>query len=120
MVSTPYEWLTHHTLPKWRTTANWNYSTFMKSIAILVTGVLTASIGVLGLLIPVIPGVLFLLIAALCFATLSPGLRQKMQRNPRLKRLLLRLDAGHGLQLTTRCKLMFWAILEAANPRTRI
>lgn len=91
----------------------------MKSLLTFAAGILFLALGLLGLLLPVLPGVLFLLVAAVCFASASPALRDSMRKHPRLARLLARLDAGQQLHIGARGKLAFWALLEAANPRSR-
>ena len=74
-------------------------------------------LGIIGLVIPVLPGVIFLLLAAVCIASLSHRAKRQFERHPRLHRFFQRLDAGRGLDLTSRTKLAFWASLEAANPK---
>lgn len=92
----------------------------MKSLIVITAGIGATLLGLLGLLIPVIPGILFLLVAAICFASVSPEVRQQLQRFPRFRRLMTRVDSGRGMQLMMRCRLVFWALLEAVNPRTRV
>mgnify|MGYP005726447643 CR=1 FL=1 len=59
-----------------------------RSTAIMpVVGLFFALLGVIGLAVPILPGVLFLLIAALCFSSGAPGLRRKI-RNSRFLRSL--------------------------------
>lgn len=74
-------------------------------------------LGIAGLALPFLPGFLFLLFAAICFASLSPALRRHMDRHPRMARFFHRVDAGAHLDLPSRIKLAFWASLEAVNPQ---
>jgi len=73
-------------------------------------------LGGLGLLLPFMPGFLFLLIAAACFASLSPGLRRHFERHPRMRRFFHRLDNGAHLHMGDRARLAFWAALETVLP----
>lgn len=61
-------------------------------------------IGLLGLLIPIIPGVLFLLLAACLFAAVSSRFRAQLHRSPRARPYLLRWEATSGMPLLTRSK----------------
>ncbi|MBD2433801.1 MULTISPECIES: DUF454 family protein [Fischerella] len=44
----------------------------MRNAARIVVGSISAVVGVVGILLPVIPGTPFLLVAAACFCTLEP------------------------------------------------
>lgn len=73
--------------------------------------------GAIGILLPFAPGLPFLLLAALCFATASPRLRQRLVRHPRMARLFTRIDQGARLDIISQARLTFWAVLEAVSPR---
>ena len=70
-------------------------------------------LGLIGLIIPVIPGVVFLFIAAGLGAQLSPRVRQKLEHHPRMSRFFRRLDATSALTLFDQCKMTLYASLEA-------
>jgi len=70
-------------------------------------------LGVLGLLLPILPGFLFLFIALMCFATISPTVRRRLEGNRTLKALHGRWRRGRGLPLWHRMKLMFWLSAES-------
>ena len=89
----------------------------MKTLVKALLGSLFLVLGFVGLLLPILPGFLFFLLAAACFASLSPALNRKLHRQPRVSRFLHRLEAGERLDLLTRMKLTFWAGLEAVSPR---
>ena len=91
----------------------------MKPILLVLTGIIFLALGLVGLLIPVIPGVLFLLLATAVFAQLSPGFRKRMTRNPRLARFFSRMDAGERMGFADRCKMTFYASLEAIVKKPR-
>lgn len=79
-------------------------------------------IGVAGLLLPVIPGFLFLLVAAGLYASIFPQVRRTLSRNDRLSQFFQRLDflsteKGRQLDMISRCKLAFLASIEAVSPR---
>ena len=91
----------------------------MKTILILAAGSISLTLGLMGLLLPFMPGFLFLLIAAACFASLSPRTRAGLERHPRLQRFFGRLDAAAHLGVSARAKLAFWAALETIAPSRR-
>jgi uncharacterized membrane protein YbaN (DUF454 family) len=91
----------------------------LKTIIALAAGIFLTILGAIGLLVPILPGFLFLLPAAVCFASVSPTLRNRMGQHPRIGRFLHRMDSSRSLDTPGRIKLAFWAGLEAVNPRQR-
>ncbi len=91
----------------------------MKSLFTLLLAIFFLVIGALGLLLPVIPGFLFILVAAALLASIFPPVRQALSRNKRMHRLFSRLEGGQDQDFFTRCKLVLWASLEAVNPRPK-
>lgn len=75
------------------------------------------ALGLVGLLLPFLPGFLFLFFAAACFAAVFPQIKRHLSHHPRMLRFFRRIDAGENLDITTQFKLAFWASLEAINPR---
>jgi uncharacterized membrane protein YbaN (DUF454 family) len=71
------------------------------------------ALGLLGLLVPVLPGVLFLLLAGLCVSLASPRAHQHLSRHAAYRKLRNRWDAGAGLSAFDRIRLAFWSTIQA-------
>ena len=91
-------------------------------------GVLLVGLGLVGLLIPILPGFLFLILAVVCFPWPSPRLQQRLEGHPgwhrgrrALGRFRRRWQASSGLPALSRVRLAFWlgaeAALKVASPR---
>ena len=52
-----------------------------------------ALVGAIGLIVPILPGIPLLILAALLFTANSPGLRRRLLNTPRLAPYRRRLDA---------------------------
>ena len=91
----------------------------MKNVLLIPIGLAALVLGIAGLIIPIIPGFIFLALAAICFATVVPGLRRKLERNSRMQRLFNRVDRSTHYPALTRLKLLFWACLETVMPIKR-
>ena len=76
-------------------------------------------LGLIGLIIPIIPGVVFLFIAAGLLAQLSPTVRHNLDRHPRMSRFFRRLDSSSAMGLYDQCKMTFFASLEAITRPTK-
>ena len=100
-------------------TRNHRVITVLKTVLFGIAGVAFLLLGLVGLVLPILPGFLFLFAAAACFAFASPRAKQSFGKHPRMSRFLNRVDAGTHLDLTSRIKLAFWASLEAINPQRR-
>ncbi|MEM7218536.1 MAG: DUF454 family protein [Pseudomonadota bacterium] len=74
--------------------------------ALLLAGAVLTVMGLLGLLLPFAPGLLFLLLAGLCFAAASPGIRRQLERHPRLAPHFGRWQRGAGLDWPDRARLL--------------
>ncbi len=80
-------------------------------------------LGLVGLVIPIIPGVLFLLLAALCASSASPLIAEKFQRNRHWRRYQRHWQHSEGMTVFQRSRLAFWltarALVEGARrPRS--
>ena len=85
------------------------------NIGLILFGTAALLLGLVGLIIPVIPGILFLLVAAGVFAQLSPFVRSRLDNHPRMTRFFRRLDASQSLSVLDQCKLTFFASMEAVT-----
>lgn len=86
----------------------------LKTILLSMTTIVLLILGLVGLLVPVLPGVLLLLGAAFCASAVSPVVRRRLHRNPVLRRFHHRWQVSQGLALCDRLKLMFWLSADTA------
>ena len=70
-------------------------------------------LGLVGLLIPVLPGFVFLVMAALCLSAASPGIRRTLRLEAVHARWRRSWDAGEKLPFLQRGQLAFWLSLDA-------
>lgn len=82
----------------------------------LVVGVIALMLAVLGIIVPIFPGLPFAIVAALCFAAVSRRLRGRLARVPRLRRPLHQWeraqDGSLGTQVTTLASLFALGMVE--------
>ena len=81
-------------------------------------------IGLLGILIPILPGLPFLVAAALLFTANSPALRQRLRQSLRSRPSFRRIDnmlkpAADGLTVFERCKLRVLRGIQTLLPKPR-
>ena len=67
-----------------------------------------------GFLVPILPGLVFLIPALLCFVAISPALGRWLDRNPVWRTGHAKWRRGAGLPLGRRIKLMFWLGADAS------
>ena len=91
----------------------------MKQTLLYLLAIVFAAVGVVGLLIPVIPGVLFLLLAAACVSLASDRVHRKFSSNPGYRRWRQRWEASAGLSPFNRAKLAFWLTIDSTIAATR-
>lgn len=65
-------------------------------------------LGLIGLVIPVLPGVLFLLLAAVCVSGASPRIARKFQSNRHWRRYQRHWQHSEGMSLFQRSRLALW------------
>lgn len=85
----------------------------IKRVLLLTLAAVFTVLGLIGLLVPVLPGVLFLILAALCVSATSERAHQRMLRHRGYSRWRRRWDASAGLPVLQRCKLAFWLSADA-------
>ncbi|MEZ5550717.1 MAG: DUF454 family protein [Pseudomonadales bacterium] len=87
----------------------------IKRAAILTLAAIFCALGLIGLVIPILPGVLFLGVALLCAASVLPQLAHRLNRYPAWRDWHMRWRAGAQLPFAARLKLAFWLSAEAAT-----
>ena len=70
------------------------------------------ALGILGLLIPVIPGLIFLLAAALIAARYFPALESRLHRNRYSAECMRLSNSFFNLDIWDRARLCFWSTLK--------
>lgn len=88
-----------------------NDSHWLLKMLALVILLLCAAIGMVGLILPIIPGLLFLAIAALITARMFPGLARRLRRNATLAGYLDSSDGFLRLNLRDKCQYALWLSL---------
>ena len=91
----------------------------LKRALLIAAGFGLLGLGLIGLLIPVLPGVLFLVLAVLCFSATSPRLQARMERHPAWRGWRLRWRQSRGLPVLRRLQLAFWLTAEATMNTVR-
>lgn len=90
---------------------------------IFLAGLVLTVFGIIGLVLPVMPGLVLLIAAAACFSVTSPRFRarleQRLGRHPRYRRVLRRWQLTHGLPAWRRLQLAFWLTLSSLLPEQR-
>lgn len=87
----------------------------IKRAALLLAGSALVVLGLIGLVIPILPGILFLALAAICFSALSPGFERQLERHPAWRGWRLRWRESHGLPFFRRLQLAFWLTVQATT-----
>ena len=91
----------------------------IKRAALMCLGGLLTVLGLIGLVIPILPGVLFLILAAVCFSATSPKFQARLERHPAWRGWRLRWRESRGLPLIRRLQLAFWLTAEATTNALR-
>jgi uncharacterized membrane protein YbaN (DUF454 family) len=95
----------------------------LKSILWSMASLSLLLVGLIGLVIPVLPGVLLLVAAAFCASAASPAIRDRLHRHPLIGRAHRRWSASRGLAMFDRLKLASWLgaqiMVDAAHGRPR-
>lgn len=92
----------------------------IRKLVLLVAGLALLLLGLVGLVLPVLPGVLLLAAAALCFSMASRRLRTRLearlQHSPRYRMALRRWQAADSLPPWRRAQLGFWLMVASILP----
>lgn len=95
----------------------------LRKLLLLTAGVMLALLGVLGLVLPVLPGLVFLAGAALCFSVVSrrfkAALHGRLRHNPRYRHAMIRWRAAGALRPAQRLRLAFWLAAAMLVPQRR-
>lgn len=83
----------------------------MKALYVAVA-IVCLLLGIIGLILPMMPGVLFLAIALLLLGRVSSRFHRWSQGHPEIRRLRLRMAGMSGVGLGDRLKLAGWMTLE--------
>ncbi len=84
----------------------------LKRVLIVGLGVIFSIFGIVGLFIPILPGIVLLIAAAACFSSVSPPFNRWMRQNPRVRRWQNRWQSSAGLPLYKRVELALWMSAE--------
>ena len=85
----------------------------LKRTALMLAAAAFTLLGLIGLLIPILPGFLFLILAAVCISALSPRFERRLARYPAWRGWRLRWRQSRGLPVMRRFQLAFWLAAEA-------
>ncbi|MFT7472508.1 MAG: uncharacterized membrane protein YbaN (DUF454 family) [Kiritimatiellia bacterium] len=84
----------------------------IKGACLVLVGLLTL-IGLVGLILPIIPGILFLFLAALLLAKVSSRFDALLRKNENMRTWRRRWDRSNALPLLQRVKLSFLLVARA-------
>lgn len=95
----------------------------IRKLLLVLGGLALAVLGVVGLVLPILPGLVFLVGAAACFSLVSRRFRvnveRRLHRHPRYRRALRRWRISSGLPPLRRARLAFWLTLGSLVPERR-
>tara|TARA_B110000858_G_scaffold77483_1_gene89792 strand:- start:31140 stop:31493 length:354 start_codon:yes stop_codon:yes gene_type:complete len=87
-------------------------SMLFKGVCLVLVGLLTL-VGLAGLILPIIPGILFLFLAALLLAKVSSRFDALLHKNEHMRNWLRRWNTSNSLPLFQRMKLSFLLVAKA-------
>lgn len=97
-----------------------NDSHWLLKLLALVILLLCAAIGMLGLILPLIPGFLFLALAAVLAARMFPALARRLHRYPAFVTLLDSSEGFLRLSLRDKCRYAAWFTLRVLLDGARL
>ena len=89
-------------------------STFSR-LLLLVAGAVFTVLGFVGIVIPILPGILFFAIAAACFVAASPALKKRLRAQRHFRGYFERYEATEGLSTWDRSKLAVLLSVDAGS-----
>ena len=91
----------------------------MKNSAYYLVAYAMLVLGVIGIIVPILPGIPFLIVAGLMLTVNTPGLRRKILSHDRVAPMRARFDrrGPDGLNVVDRVKLKSLMFLEAVLPK---
>ncbi len=84
-----------------------------QKLAYLVIGVICLMLGVIGLIIPIIPGILFLMAAIYLLSQGSARIRHFVRANPRFEQMHQRMDRMSEVDFASRMRVTGWMAVDA-------
>ena len=84
-----------------------------RKLAYLALGALFVFLGMVGLIVPIIPGVLFLVAAVYVVSKASTRVKRFADADPRIRKVQRRFDRFGSLGAQDRMRLAGWMILDA-------
>ena len=91
-----------------------------QKLVYLVIGVICLMMGVIGLIIPIIPGVLFLMAAVFLLSRGSKRIHEFTKNDPRLSKMHRRMDQFGEVDARSRVRLAGWMVADAAATTVRV
>jgi uncharacterized protein len=95
----------------------------LRKVVLITLGAALTVLGLVGLLLPVLPGVLLLIAAAACFSVASRRFRirleQRLEKHPRHRQTLRRWQSSRDLPTWQRAQLACWLTLGSLLPESR-
>lgn len=90
-----------------------------RKLGLIGIGMTATAIGFIGIVVPVLPGILFFAIAAVCFVGASDRLRRNLRSKRHFRPYFEQYEAAHGLSEWQRIKLAGWLSVSAITAYVR-
>ncbi len=93
----------------------------LKRLLLICLGTFFLVFGIIGLFIPVLPGILLLIGAAACFSSVSSPFNRWLRQNRRVQHWQSRWQSSAELPMLKRIQLVFWMSAESiVDPSKRV
>ncbi len=98
-----------------------NLKAMLKRALLISLGTLFLFFGIIGLFIPVLPGIVLLIAAAACFSSVSPTFNRWVKQNRRVRYWQSRWQNSAELPFYKRVQLAFWLGIDSiVDPSKRL